>query len=366
LAFTRLRMGDLAERRNPAEAEAHFDISQRLYRSRGDTWGAARALVGLGFGEAMGNQLVAAADHYRQAMAMLGMSGAPWVRVRALSRLAMALAGAGHTGEPERYASGGVRLARTLNDRGLLAQALEEQGGVAHYQGRFEDAQHWVEEALALLQELGERYQRTNTHLTLANILLHRGDWEGCRVHTEQSLALVPANQHHGYVMWAQYLLSAVALANHVYDLSLRYGLEAIRMAHRIDLMFLRASTYSAIGMAALLNGDQVQARRHLSESLLYVEGGTSHREALPALLFAAFFLALKGDVIAASRAYVELRHQRYIIDSVFCQQIAGRHLEALLDRLAPEQLAAVHAAPAPSDLRALAAEMHARLEAMG
>ncbi len=162
------------------------------------------------------------------------------------------------------------------------------------------------------------------------------------------------------------YLLSAVALANHAYDLSLQHGLEAIRMAHRIDLMFLRASSYSAMGMAASFNGDPVQAGRHLSESLMYVKAGSSLREALPALLFAAFFLALQGDVIAAGRAYVELRHQRYIANSVFCQQVAGRHLETLLDRLTPEQLAAVHAAPAPSDLRALAAEMHAKLEAMG
>ena len=86
---------------------------------------------------------------------------------------------------------------------------------MAHYEGRFEEAQGWVQESLALLQELGERYQRPNTHLALANILLHRGDWEGCRAHIEQALALVPANQDHGYVMWADYLLSAVALANH-------------------------------------------------------------------------------------------------------------------------------------------------------
>ena len=137
-------------------------------------------------------------------------------------------------------------------------------------------------------------------------------------------------------------------------------------MTHRTGFKFLRASSHSTVGLAASFNGDRVQAKRHLAESLLYVQQEISLREALPALLFAAFFLALQGDAIAASRAYVELRHQCYIVDSEFCQQIAGRHLEALLDRLTPEQLAAVHAAPAPSDLRVLAAEMHARLEAMG
>jgi len=87
--------------------------------------------------------------------------------------------------------------------------------------------------------------------------------------------------------------------------------------------------------------------------------------EMLLALLCVAYFLAQQGDVIAAGRIYVQIRHQLCIANSVCCQVVAGRHLEALLDRLTPEQLAAVHAAPAPSDLRALAAEMRAKLEAV-
>ena len=70
--------------------------------------------------------------------------------------------------------------------------------------------------------------------------------------------------------------------------------------------------------------------------------------------------------MIAAGRIHLQIRHQPSIANSVFCQVVAGRHLEALLDRLTPAQLAAVHAAPAPSDLRALAAEMRAKLEALG
>ncbi len=48
LACARLRMGDLSRWRNISEAQAHLEASQRLYRSVGDTWGAARALEGLG------------------------------------------------------------------------------------------------------------------------------------------------------------------------------------------------------------------------------------------------------------------------------------------------------------------------------
>ena len=47
-ACTRLRMGDLSKWHNITEAVTLFDASQRLYRSIGDNWGAARRIGGPG------------------------------------------------------------------------------------------------------------------------------------------------------------------------------------------------------------------------------------------------------------------------------------------------------------------------------
>jgi hypothetical protein len=114
--------------------------------------------------------------------------------------------------------------------------------------------------------------------------------------------------------------------------------------------------------LAALRSGDEDRARQYLLESLLCVERGAMHQEILLALLCAAFFLAQQGDVIAAGRVYVQIRHQPSIADSVFCQVVAGRELEALLARLTPEQLAAVLATANPFDPQSLAAELRAAL----
>jgi ATP-binding cassette subfamily B protein len=68
-------MGDLSKWRNITEAVALFNASQRLYRSIGDTWGAARALEGLGLEMMISLDPVAAADYYQQAIALLGSTG---------------------------------------------------------------------------------------------------------------------------------------------------------------------------------------------------------------------------------------------------------------------------------------------------
>jgi tetratricopeptide (TPR) repeat protein len=155
-------------------------------------------------------------------------------------------------------------------------------------------------------------------------------------------------------------------LANGDYGRAQQHGLEAIRLARQTEVRYQNSAAYSAMGVAALLSGDQDEARGCLSESLSYFEKGTMLYEMLLALLGIAYFVAHDGDEIAAARVYLAIRRYPHIADSVFCQQVAGRDLEALLERLTPEQLAAVHTAPAPSDLRALAAEMRAKLEAMG
>ena len=100
------------------------------------------------------------------------------------------------------------------------------------------------------------------------------------------------------------------------------------------------------MGVAALLSGDRDEARRNLSESLVYFETGTMLYELLLALLGVAFFLAHGGDELVAARVYLAIRRYPHVADSVFCQQVAGRELEALLARLTPEQLAAVDARP--------------------
>ena len=92
------------------------------------------------------------------------------------------------------------------------------------------------------------------------------------------------------------------------------------------------------VGLAALLSGDRGEARRYLSESLSYFKTGTLLQEMLLALLGVAFFLARQGEAMASARVYIAIRHYPQIADSVFCQQVAGRELEALLARLTPEQ----------------------------
>jgi len=365
-ACARLRMGDLSKWRNTTEAVALFNASQRLYRLVGDTWGAARALEGLGLEKMISLDPVAAADCYQNAIALQKTTGDPRLRARLHYRLVLSYAFQGLGDESARHFRESMALARSLNIRSLMARTLEEEAAAQCFLGRFAEAFKRGQESLALYQELNHRSPLSKTHLVIANILLHLGDWEGCRAHAELAVALISWEREQGFTLWAHTLYSAVALANGDYGLAKQYGLEAIRLARQTEVRYQNSPAHSAVGVAALLSGDGDEARRYLSESLSYFETGTMLYETLLALLGVAFFLAHCGDEVAAARLYLAIRRYPHIADSVFCQQIVGRELEVLLDRLTPKQRAAAEAVPSPSDLRALAAEMRARLETLG
>ena len=243
---------------------------------------------------------------------------------------------------------------------------LTEEALAECFLGRFAEALGRGQESLALYQELNDRYPLPNTHLIVANILLHLGDWEGCRAHAEQAVAFISWDREQGYTLWAHTLYSAVALANGDYGLAKQHGLEAIRLARQTEVRYQNSPAYSTVGVAALLSGDGMRPGVTWQRVWATSRRGRCCMRCCSPCSAWPFSWPMSGDEIAAARVYLAIRHYPQIADSVFCQQVAGRHLETLLDRLTPEQLAAVHAAPAPSDLRALAAEMRAKLEAMG
>ena len=265
----------LAEWRNTADGQAHLDASQRLYRSLGDTWGAARALEGLGFATLIGLEAVAAEDYYRQAITLLGTTGDPRIRARLRYRLALALAFQGRRDEAERYIQESMALARSLDDRSVVARVLAEQAAVGCFLGSFAEALGRGQESLALYQDLGDRYQLPNTCLILANILLHLGDWEGCRAHAEQAMAFLSWNEEQAICSLGtepSRRRQRWPTAPMIWRCITVWRPSVWRAGPKSDTKTARA--IARLVWQRCCSGDPDQARRYLMESLLCVQTG--------------------------------------------------------------------------------------------
>ena len=124
---------------------------------------------------------VAAADCYRQAIALQKTTGDPNLGVRLHYRIGLAYAFQGRGDESARNFRESMALACSLDDGRLTARILEEEAVAECFLGRYAEALRREQESLAHYRKLNDRYLLHNAHLIVANILLHLGDWDGCR-----------------------------------------------------------------------------------------------------------------------------------------------------------------------------------------
>ena len=145
---------------------------------------------------------VAAADYYQQAIALQGATGDPRLDARLHYRLSLAYAFQGRGDESALHFRESMVLARSLMIEDS-SRTLEEAAVGECFLGRFAEALKQGQDSLALYRELNDRYPLHNTHLIVANILLHLGDWEGCRAHAEEAVAFVSWEREQGFTLWA-------------------------------------------------------------------------------------------------------------------------------------------------------------------
>ncbi len=81
-------------------------------------------------------------------------------------------------------------LARELNDRPSIADALETLGWAAFRQGDGEKAERCTEDSLALYKEIGDRRMIAWVLRTLGAVVTLRGDYEERKRYLEESLAI--------------------------------------------------------------------------------------------------------------------------------------------------------------------------------
>jgi predicted ATPase/DNA-binding NarL/FixJ family response regulator len=142
------------------DPEMHEDIGQFCvdnlvaFRKRGDRWGTAWALLGLGNVPLLGGEYERAREYFQEGLAIfrelgdqLGMAGALQALIKVAYRQGAHL-------EEKRYAQEALALAQTINDRGGIVIAQIMMGRAALKLGDYEEARRRLEQNLALCKEL--------------------------------------------------------------------------------------------------------------------------------------------------------------------------------------------------------------------
>ena len=148
------------------------------------------------------------------------------------------------------------------------ARILSDLGWVYFRQGDLDNAQHALEQALALIAPLDAHDEQARIHNRLGGVAYTRGDLVRAQHYVERSLA---ASERSGNLVdQARALLNLGSLtANRglIAD-SIRYYLQAIELNERIGSRRMLAISANNIGWTLYDNGEYHQARQYLTQAL--------------------------------------------------------------------------------------------------
>jgi predicted ATPase/DNA-binding SARP family transcriptional activator len=195
--------------------------------------------------------LVGAIDHGDgvTALRIAAALGYPWFTMgqpdaRALLDRAMAAAG-------------------PVDDR-LQARALLAAGMLAQDASEYEEAEHLLEEALALFRSCGSRRGQA---WTLTYLSRRSPPGRENRARVEEALRIFRETQHEPGVAWSLAFLSAIRLDDDDVEGAARLAQEALETATRARVTQPMAEALRLLGKVALEEGDLSGARRRLEEA---------------------------------------------------------------------------------------------------
>ncbi len=206
-----------------------------------------RALIALGNVRRLQGEYFGARAVLLDAYALAGQEKMRREEALALEFLGDVFRDEGHPAEARQYYGRGLVVARELAPRGdLVMELTRRRGECLDREGRHDEAQHVLHEALEMCRTVGDKYETAVTHRCLGVNAAHLGRWQLARKQLETALEGLQGLTARYETMIAGYELSRLLTgqidAGHVagrtsqvLDLAWRHGLKAQQLNQELE-----------------------------------------------------------------------------------------------------------------------------------
>ena len=344
-----------AERATDTDYDRAMRLGERslaLYRTLGDRWGMAKALLALGSVAWNMGDPGKRKQSYEQSLTLhraLGdRRGIAW----SLTRLGLVADNMGHLEEGERLAREAMAIARELGDDGLVRGALMVLSTALHDSGRFAEAMAAREEILAICRERGILAGgkelltgATGAMLNAGVSARHQGWYDQTRTMVRAALPTLRASGHRTGMMFCQLELGRLALAAGAYDEAEDELLKVLEILRGVEGHFLLPEGLATLAYVARGKGQRARAREYLHTALRRMVENGHLNAALQSLPAMALLLADEGGhsapaVERAVELYALASRSPYVANSRWFEDVAGREIAAAAAALPPEVVA--------------------------
>ena len=153
----------------------HAERALAIHRQHDDAWGVARSTFMLGYTAIESGDFVAAVPIFEETLLLMTALGHEHYVGLATFNLEWGLNELGEHERAKRLAEENLVRARSIGSKSLEARALESVGGVAHEEGRYDDALSMKRDALRINVELGATHHLFDGLHRVADTHAHAG-----------------------------------------------------------------------------------------------------------------------------------------------------------------------------------------------
>lgn len=290
-----------ARRGMDAEGQKHLEESFELYQSLGDRRGAAKVLVEIGTYAMLRGQHQKGEACLRESLAI------------------------------RREVSREIDITYGLY---ALAHGLM-------LCGKFTEAFTIVEECRLRSQDIGNRPLLASVCNMVANIALHVGRYEYAHEQVSKGLQQSKAIGHDGRVSFGLWILGNTMMAKRAHNEAEQFLQESISIDRKMGFQTRINGILTSLGSVAYALGQIHQARCCLAEALELCIEDRFWFNALRSILLAALLAVEEGDPERAVELYALALCAPHVANSPWYEEVAGRHVKAAAESLAPEHVAA-------------------------
>jgi len=215
-------------------------------------------------------------------------------------------------------------------------KALWVAGQICSYTGRYDEAQRYLHESLAIAQYHGDRRMMAAIHNILALAALGRGDRAAAQVHSEQALDLAREAGNKREIAVASNALAQLDRMDGRLDRAEPLYEEVVSLGHELQDREFVAIGLLGLAMVAIGRGAAGPARDLLREALTIADETDSRPAGQSVLEVSAGLAALQKDWRRSARLYgaaeaqtVRTGIRRDPADEAFLQPLLARTREA-------------------------------------
>jgi tetratricopeptide (TPR) repeat protein len=242
------------------------------------------------------------------------------------------------------------------------ALELYRMGVARVLQGRYEEAQAWLEKSEALRLELGIQLRSIESNAWLGMSEVHLGRYESARSRAQATLDIARQDGVQWGIAFSLLVLAALALIDGAYEEAQRLAHECATLSRAAGMPSNQGWAAACLGFAARGRGDPVQAQTCFCEALQVAIEVQAFVPLAHALSGIALLLADQGQVERAGELYALASRHPLVANSRWFEEVAGRHIAAAAQTLPPDVAAAARERGRASDLWATARELLAEL----